>query len=603
MSVFRAQMLPAPTSVHPPTTRIEPNPVSGDPARGLQAQVWDPLFLLGRQHQFGEFTGEDTGTPLAVEVTASFDPLVAWHSGPFDPDAEPEWRPLEPGALLEPLVEAERARAGADGSVFGARFDASAAWALQDALAGLGETAAVRALIAHCPAPSSVDEPSSAWEATARVLGGRGLDAAAVVSAFAGAAHPAWFTAALRAGAARRRRAVSAVDEWLAWMTESAGAPAVSAAPESWRGERLEYEFAVATAHDVLHAPAYGGGGIGWSSVDLAPRAAPGDGTAITLAVQRRLLASQLSFPGMPASRFWEFEDADIDLGAVWADPDELARVLVVEAAIVTGDDWLVLPVDSPPGGVLRVTRVEWRDTFGDRWRAPERATPVPVGHAAAPWRLFTTTEAARAGDLEWAGGRRGLLGWTPDRRRELSGLFVPPAMASTIEGPVVEDVRFLRDETTNLVWAIEQTAPADSGDPAPVLGDGPPALDPIDPGDAPADQVLGYALQTYVPGNWHPYVAQLGDEGVVLRRARLDRGADAAAPPRGELLNEDDQRIVLAGEVPRQGVRVQRVPRAARAADGRWSMWVGRRVTPGFGEGESGLEFDRTRRPDPPTR
>jgi hypothetical protein len=576
--LFRALPFPGRGSIRPFTTRIEPNPVSGDPAVGLMAQVWDPLWMLARQWQLGELAGEDTGTPLAVTVEARFDPLVAWHPGPFAGDGA-GWRPLGAGELLEPLVEDEPEGA------LPPRAAAAVAWALQDALAELGEGAAVAALIERCGverAPSPADpeaEPAGDWSGIHGVLAGAALDAARVAAAFSAGA-PAWFTAALRQGPARRRRAMAAVDEWLAWY---AAEIAPAAAPSSWLPGRLEYEFAVATTSAVLHAPAHGGGEIGWAAFDLEPDRDPPDaGDAASVPITRHLLASQLTFPGMPTSRFWEFEDADLDLGQVWADPHELARVLVVEAALVTGDDWLVLPVDCPPGGVLRVARVTWRDTFGSLWFADEQPSEVPGGRFSAPWRMFTVTESRRDG---------------PGQRAEVAGVLVPPAPASALVGAPVEDVRFLRDETANLVWAIEQTVPAPSGDPSPVVPPSARGLPPIDPGDEPADQVLGYELVTFVPGNWFPYVARVDERGVVLQRADLDRGDDTVQPG-GVLLSEEEQRIIFAGEVPRQGVRVQRVPRLARRADGSWVQWIGRHVRPAAGEGESGLRFDRTRRP-----
>src|SRR6185436_16375234 len=55
-------------------TRLEPRARSGDMQSGLEARVHDPLWLLGRQWQLGEFQGEDAGSPvwtrLHAEVTA-----------------------------------------------------------------------------------------------------------------------------------------------------------------------------------------------------------------------------------------------------------------------------------------------------------------------------------------------------------------------------------------------------------------------------------------------------------------------------------------------------------------------------------------------------
>ena len=56
-------------SVEPPAwTRLEPQSVTGDPTPGLEVRVHDPLWMLMRQWQFGEFRGEDAGTPLGVEL-------------------------------------------------------------------------------------------------------------------------------------------------------------------------------------------------------------------------------------------------------------------------------------------------------------------------------------------------------------------------------------------------------------------------------------------------------------------------------------------------------------------------------------------------------
>ena len=43
--------------------RLEPRPRSSSIKRSLAAQVRDPLWLLGRQWQVGEFQGEDAGVP------------------------------------------------------------------------------------------------------------------------------------------------------------------------------------------------------------------------------------------------------------------------------------------------------------------------------------------------------------------------------------------------------------------------------------------------------------------------------------------------------------------------------------------------------------
>jgi hypothetical protein len=62
---------------------------------------------------------------------------------------------------------------------------------------------------------------------------------------------------------------------------------------------------------------------------------------------------------------------------------------------------------------------------------------------------------------------------------------------------------------------------------------------------------------------------------------------------PVGILLRPQSALVLDDEEVPREGVRVQRVPALARKVDGSYMRWVTRTVTVGRGEGASGLAFD----------
>ena len=84
--------------------RIEPRVRSQDMKAGLEARVHDPLWLLARQWQVGEFAGRDAGSPVTVEVkftTAAFDRYAA--------SAQPARR-YDNRLPLEALVEREAIR-------------------------------------------------------------------------------------------------------------------------------------------------------------------------------------------------------------------------------------------------------------------------------------------------------------------------------------------------------------------------------------------------------------------------------------------------------------------------------------------------------------
>src|SRR5215217_4315367 len=88
----------------PAWTRLEPQSVTGDPTPGLEARIHDPLWMLLRQWQFGEFAGEDAGTPLGVTLDVSSERANAWQPGDSVADAPARTITDEP---LDPLVERE----------------------------------------------------------------------------------------------------------------------------------------------------------------------------------------------------------------------------------------------------------------------------------------------------------------------------------------------------------------------------------------------------------------------------------------------------------------------------------------------------------------
>ena len=50
--------------------RLEPRSRSAEMKTSLQARIYDPLWLLARQWQLGEFQGEDNGSPVIASWRA-----------------------------------------------------------------------------------------------------------------------------------------------------------------------------------------------------------------------------------------------------------------------------------------------------------------------------------------------------------------------------------------------------------------------------------------------------------------------------------------------------------------------------------------------------
>jgi hypothetical protein len=63
-------------------TRLEPQPRDATLARSLQAQVRDPLWMLTRQWQLGEFEGNDAGSPVQATMGIETQPITGYRPGP-----------------------------------------------------------------------------------------------------------------------------------------------------------------------------------------------------------------------------------------------------------------------------------------------------------------------------------------------------------------------------------------------------------------------------------------------------------------------------------------------------------------------------------------
>ena len=550
-------------------TRLEPQSVSGDPSPGLEARIHDPLWLLGRQWQLGEFHGEDVGTPIAVHVLSASRRVGAWQPG--DPTAKKPPRVLSPDTVLDSYIEREPTPAEGPGL----RQRAEAGAQLLDDLSDAGIAGVVDALLAVCPL--TLGGPADAFDTIgprlASLLSGRVPDAeqAARDLEAAGGAAPAWL-----AGANDVNAALTAATAWLAWY-RGAVAPIRDSDADSWVDERLEYRFSArvdkSNANITLRAPAFEGGRIDWYAFDYdaTPQLpvvlaneipAPADSEREDV-----LLATPLRFAGMPADRYWQFENAQVNLGMLETQPHDLARLCLTEFATIYGNDWLVVPVDVDAPALTTIRAVWYTNTFGERLRVD------PQNDAGRPgrFRMFRVT--------------------APDGAAEVDGLLVPPTMTAVQEGRAIEDVLFLRDEAAAMAWAVERTVQGPSGDTRDRNAEPRPA--PLQPGVG-AGVDLDYYLETRVPDNWIPLVPAAVGVGVVALKkgAMLNPETNTPVLARGIILRPTPL-VIRDEEVPREGVRVRRVPALARNIDGSYERWIGRRVSVGRGEGSSGLGFD----------
>jgi len=531
-------------------TRLEPICREDDVRAGLEARVHDPLWLLGRQWQVSEFKGEDAGSPVGAKLRMEASSLTRWRPGALPAEGPAPGLRFDPAATpLETLVEREPAAARAAPSL---RFAVDAGRHFLRLLRANGAAAqGPKFLASHAVEPPPAEQLAELDEETRRlyeVFAGRTIDGARLFRDFSRK-----FPTKGGLGSAARL--------WLAWYRTAFAEPEKDA--RAWIDERLEYRFAVSaptpSGEVVLQAPEYTEGRLDWYDFSVARGASLGAKAAEASVekVERTLIPAPVSYPGMPSERWWEFEDARIHFGAVDVQPGDLVTSVLLQFAIVYGNDWFVVPVRARVGALCEIRSLVVTDSFG---------VPTEVAPFTGPnWRMFSFT-----------------VGNDPSREV----FFLPPVLAHASPGPTIEEVLFARDEAANLAWAIERQVESPGGG---VIDRR--SVEFEAPGDVslPPGPELRYRLAAEPPAHWVPLVPTVDPASGRLRlhRTILKR------PPLGRIAGTKPSLAVENEEIPKTGVVVTRSPQWTRWIDGSSHLWIGRRKLPGNGETSSGLRFD----------
>jgi hypothetical protein len=578
-------------------TRIEPRPRSRDFDGALQARVRDPLWFLARQWQVGEFDGEDAGTVMSARLDMDVAPVNRYRAG-----ADGTAQPYDAGEVpLETLVEREprvapNLRDRAESGLYFSKL-------LHAQSPGL-DARYRNAYVKRYPLPAA-DGDSRSSRLFMTVMRQRAADGAALAEDLRAplSAEPPTLPAAPAIEPGDMSQVIAAARAWLAWYDETfddkASADTVSddTAPheDAWIADRFEYQFEVSAptvdADDagaggemVLAAAEYYRGRLDWYDFDIRRGARLGGpaGPGAPSTFRQTVIPMPVEFDGMPAPRWWEFEDGRFDFGRIDAAPDDLARLLLLEFALVYGNDWLMFPVELSVGTLSHIRSLVVTDTFGQQSSIPPSAQPT---NSAASWGMYYL-----------AGSGRSL---TERQEPAAEVFFLPPTLATNIESAPIEEVLLIRDEMANMAWGIERTIEGSDGRPVDrfeayqaTLPEQPPTEREVAEGGP-----VEYRLASTIPDHWIPLLpVHVGDgqRGIALQRgAMLDPESGTPILARGTLLTPTQRLVIDDEEVQRIGARVTRTRQYTRWTNGATLSWVGKRKLPGRGEGSSGLRFD----------
>lgn len=515
----------------------------------LEARVYDPMWLLVRQFQFGEFRHDGGATPIDIAVTLASGQPTRTRAATAAATDTVEIR--LGGSPFEAVVEQELLFA--DG-LEGLRTRAESGLFLQRLLRAAGLAPQAIAWALRCPftlpGNAVVDSETRDWfdTMTGRVPDGR-LLSGTVARVIAGQES----SIVLVPGE---------LDVLNAWRA-GAGIWVHAARSPNWDPEQLEYRLsASAVCGDgevVLDVPEYVEGTLDWHAFDVGHASLGLTGQTANATLHR--IPVPLQFTGMPNNRFWSFEDPSFNFDALelFSRTDQkpsTATMIALEFALSYGDDWSQVPVPLAPHSVCRVSSVVITDCFGDA----VSATP-PAGR----WNLFRNDDPS-----------------APDG---LSGVFVNAAPSTVLEGDPIEELHLLRDEQANVAWAVETIVPHP-------LGGGRPPVAPL-PVARPVEETgTSWTMApTDLPRNWFPLVPITASPGR-LAVGNLWTARDAV--PGGRVLTElRPSKQLHDDEVPSEGAQITRCWQAARAIDGSLHVWIGRAKAPRQTELTPALVFD----------
>ena len=550
--------------------RLEGGTVDPDMTEGIASPIADPLWLLARQWQVGEFKGEDAASPVMLDAVVVGGPVTEfWVDGDNGrwtvERSDAQW-PLETHVEHEPVAAGPSATRHRLESGAALVRDLGRAGVPEAQLADLRNAFALEVEDADGELGWDLDPVGAAQLA---FLARRVPDGSRVADAIAAAGGDPTLVAEL---AALPGPAVVAAANWYGHLDDRF-CDVASGAPSAWDPTRLEYRFGLAArigdARLELDAPEYPGGMLDWFHFDVAAPAdaASGDEPG---RFRKRLtsLPNPVRFAGMPASRWWEFEDRDVDFGDMAGGPEDLARSVLAAFAMVAGDDWYSVPCELPVGSISRVEQLRVLDDFGN-------TTPV---------RAVAAADAADAGQRVWKFFE--LRDDPGPSHGEAPMLFLPPIVAASEASGPIEQVDFRRDEMANLSWAVEHRVESPAGRPVDRHARR-PQTSSTGPVESSADpDAWRFRLSTDVPDEWVPLVPVRidGDRPqIALRRGRLAVDGDEQRA-RGRILEPERAFVMHEEEIRSGGLRVERRWQLARGADGAVRLWVGRRKSPGGG-------------------
>jgi hypothetical protein len=345
----------------------------------------------------------------------------------------------------------------------------------------------------------------------------------------------------------------------------------------SWDEKALCYNFFIKKDDTILIGSEYDGHGLDWYHFDLY-NSGTIEGNENHVAIK----PMRMRFPGAPHERWWTLEDWKINFINLNRPLLNYLTALITHFAFLYTNDWYIIPLEQSVGHLRKINQFKVMDSFG----IVSDVSPVIDASAEKQgWEVFTL--ANRNGNSDG------------------SLFYLPNNLYHVLESESIEKISFFRDESANLVWAVEEKyfdkdnnriiLRVDSHENVTDISTSPRyywdvenecmvAETDIDLNHNLDFRFLGplavYREKTYIAPHWIPYVPRQQDPqgNLALRRGRTISNLVEIGGKQYKSQILSESRFIHEEVVPRTGFTLERLNQLARAYPEKSFQWTGRK-------------------------
>src|SRR5690554_1877324 len=495
--------------------RLEARPRADDFDRALKAEVRDPLWMLTKQWQMGEFRGDDAGSPAFAKIQMATTPLTKYQADANSVQSFGNDMPLEAKVEQKKFpFQQERNKASID-----IRLLMGRQWLkmLSNSALGVDKSNFLSKFKFAIPNPKIEDDAvlvahRESWQFM-EAIAEKSMDGYAFYQYMKKKDNDPSHTASNIAGIAHNDALEALATKFMDWYKRLFLQPD-DPNNNAWQASKMEYSFRVSTPEQstvidekVLTADEYYHGHLDWYNLDIDPKE-----TSLNLAAGEievnptetpeplSFFPSPLIFDGMPNTRWWRFEEGNVNFADIKPDTQDISKLLFMEFGLIYANDWFIVPYTVKSGSLASVKGLSVTNVFGEK----------------------TWIEAAGKGDDEdWKRWNMFSLNIKGKQNTPAdNSLLILPTVEKIQESKPLEEVIILRDEVANMVWAIEKKIPLPIGSPK----DGAEAAHELrnfyqklldDKNNAPVvipglmdnEAKIRYEIMNTVPENWIPFI------------------------------------------------------------------------------------------------